>query len=187
MKIPEYVLVRSDRRTLAVQVGPDGITVRSPRRTPQREIDRFVFSHLDWINKKLSQIPVSSHAEPFSRAELDALRDEASKWFPEAVGRLAPLVGASVAAVKVRPMLSRWGSCKSDGTLCFNTLLVLLPENVRESVVLHELCHRFYMDHSPRFHALLKSVCPDYPALRRVLLKEGAALTQRLRNTRRSG
>ena len=46
----EYELIRSKRKTLSVQVKPDGsVIVRAPLRYPQREIDRFLRDRADWI------------------------------------------------------------------------------------------------------------------------------------------
>jgi hypothetical protein len=49
----------------------------------------------------------------------------------------------------------RWGSCSSKGTVRINWRLVQAPDNVRRSVVAHEVAHLVHFDHSPRFHVLL--------------------------------
>ena len=39
-------IIRSDRRTIAIQVNSDlTVTVRAPRRVPMREIERLLFSY----------------------------------------------------------------------------------------------------------------------------------------------
>ena len=64
--------------------------------------------------------------------------------------------------VSVRCQKTRWGSCSSKGNLNFNCLLMLTPDGVIDSIVVHELCHRKVMNHSGRFYAEVLKVMPDY-------------------------
>ncbi len=50
-------LIRSRRRTLTLEVGIKGIRVRAPMRLPSSEIESFVRSKVDWLNKQLAQQP----------------------------------------------------------------------------------------------------------------------------------
>ena len=46
----DFELIRSDRRSLSLQLKPDGsVLVRAPRRYPRNAIERFVAEHRDWI------------------------------------------------------------------------------------------------------------------------------------------
>ena len=83
-------------------------------------------------------------------------------------------------AIAIRAQRTRWGSCSSRGNLNFNCLLMLAPENVREYVVIHELCHRKEMNHSPGFWAEVARVLPDYGTSRRWLGENGGELIGRL-------
>lgn len=63
-----FELVRSARRTLAIQVHPDGrLVVRAPRRCPVAEIDRFVASRAAWIQRKRSEFAARVRPEPVYR------------------------------------------------------------------------------------------------------------------------
>lgn len=55
--------------------------------------------------------------------------------------------------------VSNWGSCSIKKNINLNINLVNLPEHLVRYVILHELCHLVYMDHGPKFHSLLDSVC----------------------------
>ena len=64
--------------------------------------------------------------------------------------------------VRIRRQKTRWGSCSRDGTISLNAkLLFLTPETVHY-VMVHELCHRLELNHSPRFWQLVERYCPDF-------------------------
>lgn len=68
-------------------------------------------------------------------------------------------------------MQSRWGSCKSDGVICLNVFLGLLPEFIIDAVIAHEFCHLAEMNHSKKFYALLLKLYPNYKVCDKELKK----------------
>ena len=109
-----------------------------------------------------------------------ALMKAAKRVFAEKAALFAPQAGVTYGQITVRTQKTRWGSCSADGNLNFNALLLLAPEAVLEYVVVHELCHRKVMDHSPAFYDALLRVCPDYKACRAWLEEHGPVLLARL-------
>lgn len=97
------------------------------------------------------------------------LRARARRIIRARVGELAALHGFRYGRVFVRAQRTRWGSCSSRGNLSFNFRLVLVPPEVLDYVILHELAHLRIPDHSPRFWRLVEALCPDYRARRRWL------------------
>lgn len=85
-------------------------------------------------------------------------------------------LGLKPAAVRLKTLKSRWGSCSSRGNLNFNWLLVLAPIHILDYVVVHELCHFVHPDHSSRFWDMVESILPDYRERRKWLRLNGAAL-----------
>lgn len=94
----------------------------------------------------------------------------------------AEKIGVDYGRITIRCQKTRWGSCSSSGNLSFNCLLMLVPESVRDYVIVHELCHRKEMNHSARFWREVAEVCPDYQASRAWLRKNGGALIARTRS-----
>lgn len=176
-----FELIRSDRKTAAIQLTPDGrVLLRCPRKTTAADARRFIDAHEGWIRSHLQTLKAQPQLPVFSEAELAALTAEAKAFFPERTAYFAPLVGVTYGRISVRHQHSRWGSCSGKGSLNFNCLLMLAPPEVRDYVVVHELCHRLQMNHSPAFWAEVSRVCPDWQLRRQWLREHGSALEQRL-------
>lgn len=177
----QYELIRSNRKTIAIQVKYDGrVIVRAPMRMSQADITRFVDSKTEWIAKHLEAIHQrqSSPVTPFTAVELRQLADAALQDIPQRVAKYAPIVGVSYGRITIRAQKSRWGSCSVKGNLNFNCLLMLCPEDVRDYVVVHELCHQKELNHSPRFWAEVAKVLPGYVVQRKWLKDNEITLMQ---------
>ena len=179
-----YTVIHSNRKTLALQIKNGELIVRAPRRVSLSTIDRFVAEHSSWIEKHLAKVEeqrARAAALPaLSDEELSALTKEARRVFAERVAYYAPIVGVDYARISIRHQGTRWGSCSAKGNLNFNCLLLLAPPEVLDSIVVHELCHRKEMNHSPRFYAQVYRACPDYDASHRWLKEHGTELMSRL-------
>ena len=176
----EYELIRSRRRTFSIEVRAGKVLVRAPLRASRIAVERFVASRSGWIEGQLARYRASCEAlpglAPLTREDLAALTERARAVIPARVAYYAPLVGVTYNRVTIRCQKTRWGSCSSKGNLNFNCLLLLAPPEVLDSVVVHELCHRLVMDHSPRFYAQVRRVFPEYDLRNDWLRRNGQAL-----------
>ena len=177
-------LIRSRRKTLALQVRPDGsVLVRAPLYSSKCEIERFLEQHADWIARQQSRMRLrAEEAEKIPRlteSELKALSKEARKDLTARTEAFAGQMGVSYGRIAIRHQKSKWGSCSSKGNLNFNCLLMFAPENVRDYIVVHELCHRKWMNHSPAFWKEVKRAMPDYNTAKRWLKEYGEELMLR--------
>lgn len=171
--VEEYTLVRSRRRTIALQMKPDGrIVVRAPLRMARRDIDAFVERHRGWIRQKRARLEEAlQNRRVISEEERSAGKEAARRYIPQRVAYFAERMGVSYGKITIREQKTRWGSCSSAGNLNFNWKLMLMPREVLDYVVVHELAHRREMNHSARFWAIVEEVLPDYRE-RRAALRE---------------
>lgn len=175
----EYRIVKSRRKTIAIQITPAGeVLVRCPSRMNARDIQRFVDSKRSWIETHLRRLPPAQ--PPLTEAELRALAAQAKQAIPERVAFFSQKIGVSYGRITIRSQKSRWGSCSSKGNLNFNCLLMLVPPEVRDYVVVHELCHRRQLNHASAFWAEVETILPDYRVHKKWLKDHGAALIGRL-------
>ncbi len=75
--------------------------------------------------------------------------------------------------VMIKDQLKRWGSCTKDQQLFFNWRCIMAPSPVLDYIVVHEMCHMVYMNHSKDFWQLLKRVLPDYEQRKDLLRNNG--------------
>lgn len=172
-----YKIIRSNRKTAAIQIRDGQVLVRCPYGTGDAWVRAFVNAKSAWIEKHLPRRPA---AQKFTQQELSALRSAAKRVLPHAVADMAQRLGVRYGRVCIRAQKTRWGSCTAKGDLNLNCLLMLVPEPVRDYVIVHELCHRKQMDHSAAFWKLVQAQIPDYREKRAWLKNQGAALIERL-------
>lgn len=103
-------------------------------------------------------------------------RREARAIFERRVAVWSELFGLTPGKVSVREQRTRWGSCTYRGDLSFNWRLVLAPDWVLDSIVVHELCHIDELNHSDRFWALLDRRYPRHEEASAWLKEHGAGL-----------
>ena len=173
----EYEVIRSRRKTISAQVKQGRIIVRAPLRTPDWEIRQFLEKHRDWLAKHVAQSMAQEEAKAglrrLTKEEIARLKKQAQQVIPQRAAYYAPLVGVTYGRISIRCQKTRWGSCSSKGNLNFNCLLMLTPAGVIDSIVVHELCHRKYMNHSQKFYAEVQRVLPEYGQHRKWLKEHG--------------
>ena len=169
---------RSMRKTLEVEVSSDGrIIVRAPARLTEAEIEDFILSKADRLEKYLRESAKRrkelSSLKPFTAEEINKMADRALKIIPERVRYYAPLIGVTYGKITIRNQKTRWGSCSAKGNLSFNCLLTAMPPEVLDSVVVHELCHLKQMNHSKDFYSEVYRVFPEYDRWTKWLKENG--------------
>ena len=107
------------------------------------------------------------------RSTLSAL---ALKRIRERLDHYIPRIGRSPGRVAIRDQKSRWGSCSQKGNLNFNWKLIMAPPQALDYVVIHELCHLYEFNHSPRFWALVSAQMPEYEVWKKWLKTHGRDL-----------
>ena len=175
-----YEIIRSSRRTLSLQITADGrVLARCPRQMSQARVEAFIREKEGWIRSHLEAIERRPRLPPLTEEELAALVREAKTRIPQRLQYFAPRVGVTYGRVTIRMQKTRWGSCSVPGNLNFNALLLLAPPEVLDYVVVHELCHRKEMNHSPAFWHQVERVLPDYKVRMQWLKNNGGAILAR--------
>lgn len=166
----DYQLIYSNKRkTLGITVREGEVIVRAPVGMKRAEVEKAVEKHLYWINNSLQR--QRERAEKFpepSLSEEKALRADAKVYFGDKLRHFSEITGINYGRMTITGAKKRFGSCNTRGDICFSYRLMLYPEAFREYVVLHELCHRVYMNHSAKFYNLISKYMPDYKERKRL-------------------
>ena len=185
MTVKKVQVKRSRRKTLAVEVTADSeVVVRAPYGVPLAEIQAFLDEKSDWIQSHLQYMKKRAARQAalpaISPAEILRLKEKARIYIPGRAAHYAARMGVRFGRITIRAQKTRWGSCTSSGNLNFNCLLMLTPPEVIAYVVVHELCHRLHMDHSPAFWQEVERWYPDYRPWKNWLREYGSQLIGRM-------
>jgi len=161
-------------RRYILRVLEDGtLRVTLPRWGSKREALAFVEQSRQWVAKQRER---HRAAPKVVHPDEPGLRARAKRDLPPQLLALAAQHDIRVAKVMVRNQKARWGSCSAAGVITLNWRLILVPDFVRDYVMLHELMHRRELNHSRRFWKLVAAVCPRHRDARKWLLTDGQRL-----------
>lgn len=176
-------VIYSSRRTMGLEVTADGqVKARVPNRTADAVVEKFVKERAGWIAEKYLLQKARQEKQKLARGTRDyeqnpaleaRYRELARAVIGQRVSYFAAKMGVTYGRISIRDQKTRWGSCSGRGNLNFNWKLVLMPPEVLDYVVVHELAHRKQMNHSPLFWAEVGRVLPDYESRRRWLKEHG--------------
>ena len=108
------------------------------------------------------QVPIAADASVAAAVLQTWYLEQALSDIRAGVQRRAEAMQVRPAKISLRDQRRRWGSCSSKGNLSFSWRLILMPPDVLDYVVVHELAHLRHMNHSPKFWALVSQYCPNY-------------------------
>lgn len=153
--------VRSVRaRSIRLVVRRDGtLRLTYPLFSSRAKAVVFAESKLEWVEQMRQRIAqrVANHPT-ITRTEVERLRLEARKYIPTTLSRLASEYGLTYTSLRISSAHTRWGSCSGRDGISISLFIMLLPEHLREFIMLHELCHTRHHNHSAAFHQLLDSL-----------------------------
>lgn len=182
LRIPVEVLY-SARKTFGLEVTADlKVRARVPKRATDRQIREFAEERKVWIVEKyLLQMERAKKKQDRPAADYEKdpkleklYREKAREQIEKRAAHFAALMGVDYGRIAIRSQKRRWGSCSGAGNLNFNWKLALMPPEILDYVVVHELAHRKEMNHSPRFWAEVEKILPDYKERRKWLKENGA-------------
>ena len=132
------------------------------------------------IKKVEARVNTSNSLNHLTVEDVQELAKQAKKIIPLRVAYYADILGVNYGRIAIRSQKTRWGSCSAKGNLNFNCLLMLVPEEIMDYVVVHELCHLIELNHSSSFWSEVERILPDYKERRKWLKKNGSALIESL-------
>jgi predicted metal-dependent hydrolase len=175
-------IIRTSRRKRSIALSipsHENITIRAPLRTTIQEIDTFLSQQTNWLIKKI--IVLQNYAAlkeehkknldltPYSKQQiLTKFLERATFWSTQLKVEFKKLLLSNAK--------KRWGSCTAENVIRINAVLIKVPVELLDYVIVHELCHVRHKNHSPYFWKMVASVMPDYQTRRNQLNQLGCSL-----------
>lgn len=100
---------------------------------------------------------------------IEAMQTEAEYVLLPRLDYLAKTTGHEFNQAYIKRLTSRWGSCDSNQNIILNVFLLQLPKELQDYVMLHELTHTKYMNHSPAFWKHMETLVPKTKQYRKLL------------------
>lgn len=165
-----YSVKTSNRKTLQLQITADGeVLVRAPYFCSKKQIDEFVNSHSKWIEKSKERVKIREKTNENIDLNKEELIKKAKEVLPEKVAYFSSLCKLYPESVKITSAKTRFGSCSYKNGICFSFRLMYYPEEAVDYVVLHEIAHIKYRNHSLEFYKFIEKYMPDYKRREKIL------------------
>ena len=169
-----YTLRKSRRaKHIRLTVRCDGaVTVTSPSGIEEKAVEKFVSDKKEWIISKILYFRKKFKDIVFLRSgRKDYLKHKgkALSVIEERLNFYNRVYRFPFGKISVKKHKRLWGSCSRAKNMNFNYKIILLPERLRDYVIVHELCHLARFDHSKDFWDLVAMVFPDHKEIRKEL------------------
>lgn len=166
----DYKVIKSNRKTIAIQVTIDGaIVVRAPLKMNDETIERFVIDKKAWLEKAIvSQRNKAKTKKSYSQEDIASLRLKAKEIIPLKVDYFSKIMGVEPKSIKITSAKTRYGSCSSQNTLNFSLYLMDKDERFIDYVVVHELAHIKHHNHSKQFYEFVQRFIPNYKEIEKL-------------------
>jgi len=145
------------------------LTVTAPKWVRVAEVEIFIQKQAKWILESLDKFRSDGALLCGSRAEYLRYKERARALAHHRLRHFNLHYGLLWNRISIRGQRTMWGSCSAEGNLNFNYKIVLLPPELADYVIVHELCHLREMNHSKAFWDLVAETIPDHKERRRLL------------------
>ncbi|MCL4365240.1 MAG: M48 family metallopeptidase [Candidatus Marsarchaeota archaeon] len=116
-----------------------------------------------------SAITVYANSPDAANRHIDRMiRSRSERISGEMACRKAEAIGRRPSSVKIR-RYRKWGACRSGGSITINYCISMLPDDLQDYVISHEVAHLIEMNHSESFWKVVSQLCPNYKSLRKQL------------------
>ena len=159
--ILEYEIKYSKIKNIYIQIKNGKIIIKAPKRVSKKEIEKIIEQKSEWIQKTLEkEIKKQKKKELYTKEEF-------KKIIEKNANELIKETGLKPNKITIKQIKYAWGSCSSKKNITLNLELIKYSQQAIRYVILHELCHLKYMNHSKDFWNLVEKYMPDYKQIKK--------------------
>lgn len=156
-------VIKSKRKTMSLSVDDElNTVVKAPLFVSDKQINDFVTKNQVWLENAVIRKKNQLKRYNLSQTEIDNLIIEAKKYLPKRVKYYSVLMNVKPTGIKITSARKRFGSCSGKNSICFSLYLMTYTKEAVDYVVVHELAHIKYHNHSKEFYKFIERFMPDY-------------------------
>jgi len=156
-----YEVQYSRIKNIYIQIKDGKVIVKAPRSTSKKQIEKIINEKEKWIEKALEKEKNKQKREPlYSNEQFKQIVEKNANQLIQETG-LVPK------KITLKQIKYAWGTCSSRKNITINIELIKYSEQAIRYVILHELCHLKYMNHSKDFWNLVEQYMPDYKQVKK--------------------
>ena len=163
-----YTLQRSRIKNLYIYIKNGEVIVKAPLKLADKQIEKFLSKKSKWIYENLEKNKDKINKEKEEKIGKEDV-ERLQKIVKENIYKYSKILGKIPKKVRIRDLKYAWGSCSSNQNISINLKLANKDERAIEYVVLHEMCHLIYMNHSKNFWNLVEKNMPKYKEYKKLL------------------
>lgn len=152
----EYQIKYSKIKNIYIQIKEGQVIVKAPKRVTKKEIEKIIQQKEEWIQRSLEK-----ENKKLERRALYT-QEEFRKIIEKNSKELIKETGLIPNKITIKQIKYAWGSCSNKKNITINLELIKYSEKAIRYVILHELCHIKYMNHSKDFWNLVEKYMPEY-------------------------
>ncbi len=167
----EYKVIKDRRRKkMIMTVEKDGsVVIYAPKKMGRAAIDLFYKSNIEWV--KQQQATVAENKDQYvqlTEKDIADLKKQAKAVMVQKTEHYGRIMGVHPQTVKITSAQKKWASCNKRGekySICYSWRTMLLPEEVQDYIVVHELAHMKHFNHSSEFYGEIENVLTNWKEL----------------------
>lgn len=154
--IDKYEIIYSKIKNVYIQIKDGKVIIRAPKRMSEKELEKMIEKKSEWIERNLEKSRQKQEKEELYTKE------QFKKIVETNANELINITGLIPNKIRIRDIKYAWGSCSNNKNITINKNLISYSELVIRYVILHELCHLKYMNHTKEFWSLVQKYMPEY-------------------------
>ena len=160
-EISQYEITYSKIKNVYIQIKDGKVLKKAPKKISKKDLNRIIENKYNWIQKSLEKEKKKQEKKPLYTQE------QFKQIIEKNANELIKITGLIPNKIRIKDIKYAWGSCSINKNITINQKLISYNERAIRYVILHELCHLEYMNHSKEFWNLVQRYMPEYKQVKK--------------------